>query len=1117
MRNLSKRLGISDRSAILIACACLLFLIADRSALASKQAVPVAAEALAVPAKVIDLSSWGFSDLAPIERFTSHAVVTVGFLDGTHLLFTFNPKKMVHRLPGCPPTHADRIIHAVVIDVSSVTLTKETDWYVHDTRPYLWMLSPGRLLLRKLNSLYEVDSDLHEKLLLDLHDEVLWLSVTPDGKQLLVETSSDEPSATQNAADLKRGRAKVKIDFLDSGTLAVNQTMKASGIIKLDASSLGYPDATHNSASKTWLIRFGPGAKNRRYLARVKSNCSPSLLFPANNAMFIGRCSRVGTGYSVSVFTVTGHPLWRQRWEHFSYLPSLERSGDSSRFAISTFAASSESGTSVPEEEDGSGWADLEQTIRVFETATGKLILSAKAKSVVLNNPNFSLSPDGTRLALLDGTLLKIYELPPMSVEERAKYVAMIADAPSLSAPVLQSSEKESGGEPESGSLGTPDGLESSDAQLLAPLKETPTSVNSQPGSNVSQTTNPSAPPAESPGVEPVSAAGKAIRVAAEEVLVDVVVTDSKGYPAKSLSEQDFQIQEDGKTQKITAFHEFDTSTPAPLPAPLIFAPNVFTNNQPSRRDQACMLVVLDLLNTPFVDQQYARDQLLKFLRKKPKDMQFALFVLTERLRMIQGFTADENLLLATLSAKKGGTRFSSYLEPNTGLEQVVRLEKEAAVQNFGMQYTVQALQRVQLEDRVRQLDRRMALTMEAFTQLARYLSGVPGRKNLVWLSASLPAGFLSNARLNADTPNASTEVRNYQEQLSEAINLLAQTNIAVYPVDVRGLEVGSVTGASSAVDGLGSAPAGSNPQGPPGRTPSGSPFAGVNVAMSIQAPTPIQDQAEQESVSRDSGQATMDQVAEVTGGKAFYNTNGIEHAIEIAAEQASKYYTLSYVPQIEKYDGKFRKLKVLLARKGLHLAYRRGYYALDPYVPSKGSTNVPQRIGLSAMQHGVPLSRQLVFAARVVPVGSSMKKAFAQQVENSTSVNQKGGTVEVQHYAIDYAIPSQHLRFNTIGDTRRAVVDFMVSAFADEGNVVASTGVQITRDLDSANYKDAIVGGFRMHQEIDVPIRAVSLRVGVQDESTAHIGTLDLPLPLKAPPDGPALRAKAQPPIEPD
>ena len=1114
-RYLQKMLIANCCSAILIAAACLLFLIADRSAMASNQSVAAVPDALAVPTKVIDLSSWGFSDLAPIERFTSRAVVTVGFLDAHHLLFTFNPKKMMHRLPGCPPTHADRIIHAVVIDVSTGTLTTETNWYVHDTRPYLWMLSSGRLLLRKLNSLYEVDSDLHEKLLLDIHDEVLWISVTPDGKELLVETSSDESSDAQNAADLKRGRTKVKIDFLDSRTLAVNQTMKASGVIKLDASSLGYADATHNPASKIWLIRFGPGAKDRRYLARVKSNCSPSLLFPANNAMFIGRCSRVGTGYSVSVFTVTGHPLWRQRWEHFSYLPSLERTGDSSRFAISTFAASSESGPSATEEEDGSDWADLEQTVRVFETATGKLVLSTKAKSVILNNPSFSLSPDGTRLALLDGTQLKIYDLPSMSFEERAKYVAMIADAPSLSAPVLQSSEKESGGEP--GSLDTSDGLESSDAQLLATLKNTPPSVNSQSGGNVSPTTNPSAPAAESPGIEPMSAAGKAIRVAAEEVLLDVVVTDSKGHPAKSLSEQDFQIQEEGKTQKITAFHEFDTSSPEPLPAQPIFAPNVFTNNRLSRPDQACMLVVLDLLNTPFADQQYARDQLLKFLKKKPKDMQFALFVLTERLRMIQGFTADENLLLATLNAKKGGTRFSSYLEPNTGLEQVIRLEKEAAVQNFGMQYIVQALQRVQLEDRVRQLDRRTALTMEAFTQLAKYLSGVPGRKNLVWLSTSLPAGFLSNTRLNADTPNASKEVRNYQEQLSQAINLLAQTNIAVYPVDVRGLEVGSVNGASSAVDGLGSAPAGSNPQGPPGRTPPGSPVAGVNVVMGIQAPTPIQDQAEQESVSRASGQATMDQVAEVTGGKAFYNTNGIEQAIEMAAEQASKYYTLSYVPQIEKYDGKFRKLKVLLARKGLHLAYRRGYYALDPYAPLKSSTDAPQRIGLSAMQHGVPLSRQFVFAVRVVPVGSPMKKAPAQQMENSTFVNQKGGTVEVQHYAIDYAIPGQHLRFHMIGGTRRAVVDFMVSAFADEGNVVASTGVQVTRDLNPTSYQDVMIGGFRMHQEIDVPIRAVSLRLGVEDGSTAHIGTLDVPLPLKAPPDGPALRAKAQPPIEPD
>ncbi len=73
-------------------------------------------------------------------------------------------------------------------------------------------------------------------------------------------------------------------------------------------------------------------------------------------------------------------------------------------------------------------------------------------------------------------------------------------------------------------------------------------------------------------------------------------------------------------------------------------------------------------------------------------------------------------------------------------------------------------------------------------------------------------------------------------------------------------------------------------------------------------------------------------------------------------------------------------------------------------------------------------------------------------------------------------------------GDARRAVVNFIVSAFAHEGKVVASSAVPITRDSNSTSYQDVVVGGFRMHQGIDVPIRAVSLRLGVPDESTTHV-----------------------------
>src|ERR1039457_7528569 len=77
------------------------------------------------------------------------------------------------RPPECTPTHPCRVIHAVILDLVSSKAVAETDWYLHDDRPYLWPLSRGHLLLRKSNSLDVVDSDFHETLLKDFSSDVL--------------------------------------------------------------------------------------------------------------------------------------------------------------------------------------------------------------------------------------------------------------------------------------------------------------------------------------------------------------------------------------------------------------------------------------------------------------------------------------------------------------------------------------------------------------------------------------------------------------------------------------------------------------------------------------------------------------------------------------------------------------------------------------------------------------------------------------------------------------------------------------------------------------------------------------------------------------------------------
>lgn len=220
-----------------------------------------------------------------------------------------------------------------------------------------------------------------------------------------------------------------------------------------------------------------------------------------------------------------------------------------------------------------------------------------------------------------------------------------------------------------------------------------------------------------------------------------------------------------------------------------------------------------------------------------------------------------------------------------------------------------------------------------------------------------------------------------------------------------------------------------------------------------------------------------------------------------------------SYSPENVKFDGAFHKIRVSLERKGYHLAYRRGYFA-NPRETARNSAEIAQELGNVALQSAIPQSHELMFSARVVPEGAPVRREIAQAGDPGNSAPKK--SVEIQRYAVDYAVGGAQLGYVTKDEARQVVLDFMASAFAEDGSSISRTAVKTSSDLKPSAYEDVLAGGLRMHQEVDVPLSAVTLRLGVMDEIAHHLGTLELPLPVKAPPEETANRRKL-PPIEPD
>jgi len=1103
--------------------------------------------AAATPSSRIDLGAIGYHEPSRMDRLAeAQPSVSLDFVDSDHVLLTFNRKGLFKRLPGCSPDHEDRLMHAVILEIPTGKITKEADWYLHDRRRYLWPLGSGRFLLRRLNDLYLVDADLHEKLLMASPKPLLWVSVTPEGSQVILETENDRKSANSALRQAAKPEPKYVVRFLDVKTLALQRTLLLNNFTHVTGTSSGYADVIRRG--DVWLVRFGPSAIRRNNLARVRSRTTPDVLYPTENTLLVGRCAVSSCPYGVSAFTLTGHRLWRQRWPNLRSYPEIARSEDNRRFGVSTVRVEPDAAP-VPQPEDEQdnplqpfiAQRDVfRQEIQVFDTASGNSVLSISVTPAVTTGQNFSLSSDGRRLALLRASALELFDLPPMSAEEQTRFASLQADISGLYR-LGSDDTADSTMETAAVASNSEDAADvTADAPASATKEEIPDSqATAQPAEGSGQpvfavSDSPRASTAGDPSEKREPAASVAIptfKVSTKAVVVDVVVTDSKGRPVRDLHQQDFQLTEDNRPQGIRYFREFSdlgdpsnpnlsglaatnaasathpSASPASAAAPSAPSRNVFNNHVHSSQAGAVTLVLFDMLNTPPQDQAYASQQLIKFLKSKPKTSQFALCTLSPGeypLRLIQGFTDDETLLLAAAKGKKAQARESRWQASEREVQNSLATVGDLAAaggRTSGFQNLTAVMQEMQAEQQVTDTVERAGRTIDGMMLLARYLSGISGRKNIVWLSASFPVAISASPV----TSNPSVDNPNFTYKIKRATNLLADAQVAVYPVDVRGLQTYTLSAGNSGI----SAPASFEPPGP---------SSGNLADFAVPSTLP---QAVMDFSQMASEQDTMTQFAVATGGRAFLNTNGISEAIATANEQGSNYYSLSYSPSNKVYDGKFRKIKVQLAQKGYKLYYRQGYYADEVNVAAK-EAELARRAVATAMHYGSPPAREVQFSVRVYPVGGKKKVDRAKIGEVLMASTKKmpplPSQVEVQHYVIDYTLDGSELRFVPRQNASlHNSLALMVTSFGNEGRMLTGLTSRATSDLKPDVYNKIITGEVGFQEEVDVPVEAISMRLGIEDQMSNHLGTVDVPLPVPPDPTAPHIARNKLPEIEPD
>jgi VWFA-related protein len=559
-------------------------------------------------------------------------------------------------------------------------------------------------------------------------------------------------------------------------------------------------------------------------------------------------------------------------------------------------------------------------------------------------------------------------------------------------------------------------------------------------------------------------------------VVVDVVVTDEHQNPVHNLTQADFTLSEDGSAQKVKIFEEHTANAAAPQAPPLKLNPDIFTNYTPTPANGALNILVLDSLNTPLKDHPYLREQLLKYLKEAPAGTRIAIFGLSSHLFLIQGFTTDPDTLRAALNSKKAGGKGSPLFDnamtgdavggDNPALEMATEAASGSQQSSASQAAAFLAnLQQFLAEQQSFMTQLRVRYTLDAFNQLGRYLSNLPGRKNLIWFSGSFPINIMPDG----DLQNPFAVAANYENEFRQTVNLMARSQVAVYPVDVRGVMTLPMYDAGN----------------------SGRRYASNPTAFGKDQTKFFQNTGAEHS--------TMTQMAEATGGKAFFDTNALKEAVQKAVEAGSNYYTLAYSPSNPNWKGEYRKIHVTLARQGVNLAYRRGYFADDPNAPVhhgepkiSATDHEPYEAMRAAMMRGGPEPAEVVFLSKIRPASSSTENELA----TGNKINAKV-TGPYRRYSISYALrPSDIDCPANAAGVRHCELEFLAYVYDADGNLLVSQASGIVVDIPPARLADVQKSGLQYHQTVSVPVKGEHFfRIGVHDRMSDHVGALEVPV----------------------
>ena len=588
---------------------------------------------------------------------------------------------------------------------------------------------------------------------------------------------------------------------------------------------------------------------------------------------------------------------------------------------------------------------------------------------------------------------------------------------------------------------------------------------------------------AQQPAAGAPAADTTTIHVETREVPVDTVVTDKKGNYIRDLTVKDFKVWEDNKEQPIKNF-SFEEGAAA------------------GKETKQYLVLLFDNSTMDMGDQMRAREAAAKFIdTNAAPNRLIAVVDFGGTVRIAQNFTADATRLKQVIAGLK-----SSAVSPNAPPVEVASLGPAPINGSaFGSPYLGNA-----------EADFGARSVLLALRSLAKSLGTVPGRKTLVMLTSGFPL-----------TPEL-------QSELTAVIATCNRYNVAVYPLDVRGLVAGTIAGPQSRLrwpvqsspgqlksatltymgsqsvayplklayfasgqhggggggggghggtgGGGGAGAGGGGGRGTGTGTGSGAGGArtGGGTSAGTMAPsqmygTPQYNMPRQivpiiPNVS--DNQEVLYQIAEGTGGFVIVNSNDLLGGLQRIANDQSQYYVLSYTPP-ESAEGSCHTLRVKVDRGGTIVRARSGYCNVRP----------------KDVLAGNPIEKTMetrVSAEMPGNVTGTMQAPFFYTSPNTARVN------------LAIGIPSNAMKFEKVKGKQHSSVNVLGIVYKPDGSIAARFSDTVDLDLDGKKEVEEFQQQpFHYENQFEVAAGKYTLKV-VFSSGNESFGKLQLPLVIE-------------------